>query len=472
MIKLPTYILGFVSGALAAFLFFATNRIESEGPLKRQVAIVEPVADEPARKETPSQLASDAHAFQALDSTLLQGLRREFPSNFQRVERDLEDEYFRMLIEDLARSEPARAAGLLARFGTKENSELSLTLASIWSESSPEEALRWFRTQTSDLSNEQYQYGLVPILQAMARTSPQKMARDLHQIAEGGNFDLLVPTVAHALSETEPAEAIRWLGSLPADRVSPSTLTDAYVGVMQRYARSDPQAASKIVELLESTELVEQLAPQVAAGLARNDVKIALDWIESLPAGEIHSISLATISTEMLDTDPKGAVDLLLGNLDSRMSGSAAVRAAFEAVVEKDISLLTGRFDEIPASIQGDVAEELAKKWVVSPEAFPEIGSLFERLPPGETRGQLSKALIDHYAPTDPATALYWAQKLDLPTEKSGAFQQIVSHSDPSRLSQIADELLLMNLGPDETASFYKIMSSRLDDVLPVLVFP
>ncbi len=463
---ISVYTLGLVSGiafAWAASLPFRSGRARTPDEPATISATLEPAAFNSARGAEPSS------SYTRLERS--EELRRAFPERFKEIDRELEATYLEKLIEGLAVTAPAEAARLLGQQSSAESSQFALTLASIWSERSPRDALEWFESQRGRIPPDDYQYGQLTILERLAASDSRALAQEYLKVAEDGNHDLLVHPIALGLANLDPREAIDWLAALPPDRVSHRAVTEAYLGVIETYAQANPRGAASIVTSIESEDMLAALVPQVAAALTALSPQEALAWIETIPSGEAREAGLSRIALTLKDEDPALGIDLLIEALDPSAPPARLVVDTFVELFRADPAILAARLGSLPDELLGDLASTLAEDWIRQPQPSRDFAAFVEQLPPGATLDRVSRALIDQLSASDPVAALRWSRNLQGPDERLGAFRQIAAESDFSQLPELANELVSLNLGADEYAPLYDIIERRINDALPPLVF-
>lgn len=154
----------------------------------------------------------------------------------------------------------------------------------------------------------------VPIFRTLAMSDPSGATEKLQSVKNPllklGGFT----AVAETWAQSDPEASLAWAKSLG----DPKEKAHALQGAIKGLAATDPRAAIKALDLVDPSVQINAITTphfEIAAGLAKLDLKEALAWVKSLDATKVNLESILTNS--VLPTLPKmnatALVDLFKG---------------------------------------------------------------------------------------------------------------------------------------------------------------
>jgi hypothetical protein len=236
---------------------------------------------------------------------------------------------YMQLGQQLARSNPARAAELTARVPSAARSEWIQGVAIAYAQSDPQGAVAWL---------------------AQYRGDPA--------------YSRAVGPVAAGLAASDPAGAARLLATASDQPAAESASYASVVG--NRWAQQDPPAAAAWAKDYDANLSQPIVVPRVVSSWAQTDAASARSWTLRLPSGQARDAAL----TALLTATPTATVDSTL--LDAFSSEPARNQAIVNMA-----RVLAGR--------DRAAATQLIDNYVTDENLRDQAKRNLERLPPGVT---------------------------------------------------------------------------------------
>jgi hypothetical protein len=227
--------------------------------------------------------------------------------------------------QQLARSNPARAAELTARIPSTARTE-------------------WIRG----------------VAEGYAQTDPQGAATWLAQYRADPVYSAAVGSVAAGLSASDPPAAARLL----ATATDKSAAMQAAYAVASRWAQLDPQAAAAWAADYDAGVERSVAVPQVAASWAQTDAASARAWAMGLPSGQARDAALSALLAATPTPEPDRA---LLDAFSTPQSRNQAVANAAMRLAGRDRAAAT----------------ELIDTYITDESLREQVRRNLERIPPG-----------------------------------------------------------------------------------------
>jgi hypothetical protein len=313
-------------------------------------------------------------------------------------------------------------------------------------------------------------------LRRWAESDPKAAASVAEATTGGENRKEAMLAVAKGWAETNLDSAVAWVKNLPVSQIRNTMLQS----IAAQLAESDPRkAATMAFELPGRFQIFA--TEQVAEKWAQTDPDGAMEWVQSLPAGQAQTRALTAVSKMLADANPQYAADMV--NLLPQANRSqfleyiahswaqndlsaaiewaqkiegrdreVALRGVCEQWTESDpkaaanfmqqsrpdllasIGMTWGRNDPNAAL---EWADQLADKkqqesvyvsimagWALNAPA--DAANFVAKLPAGDLQNSAAKAIVSRWAENDPATAASWASNFPEGQTRQVAFQDIV----------------------------------------------
>lgn len=356
------------------------------------------------------------------------------------------------LLNQLGESDPATALQMsLEQLTGSAKVSASHQIISSWAVRDLPAARAWIEQQPDkSMRNKLY----TAISHQWAQTDPASAAAFLS--SETGMSSTLsqqmAQTVAHQWAEQDPEAALAWLQKLPTGMVR----NQAAQGVLQSFARADPQRAKTLAETLPP-DLRNTAYMSIAQNLAQHDLSEALEWIKEMPKGSARRQALNGIAySEGMRADPQQALALLSdmpsgmerGNFINAIANSWAQQDPAEAfewakslpnkgerqralsnlsymMAEHDPKAAAEYFNSLPAAEGQHQFASLARQW--ASHDLDGARAWVEELPAGEKRNRAAAELASGWAAQNPVEAARYVASLPVGKAQNDAALGVVS---------------------------------------------
>lgn len=200
--------------------------------------------------------------------------------------------------------------------------------------------------------------------------------------------------------------AERWGGSNPVAALAWAAKLDDPAPTIDRiywtWATKDPDAVAMLLPTQADSPLRKTMIDAVLSGFINRDPEMGIAWINSLPAHEHFSATMAAILRLCTKKHPAKAAELYDQTfLNKRLDSS-----------HRDWLMSMSR------------ANAIAEAWSQSDP----IGAAqwIEQLPTGARRDSATHYFVTNVAETDPATALEWAETISNPDQRYDAIDDVI----------------------------------------------
>ncbi len=222
-----------------------------------------------------------------------------------------------------------------------------------------------------------------------------------------------VSNLARQMGWSDPAAALKWAESLDsADLKKAATLS-----ALQSWAGSDPQAAAAKAATLPEGDQRYEAVKSIVGQWAGSNEKEARAWAESL-TGADRSAALGALVQQSAGTSPDEARALFqqfAGSLDdaglAKAENKGVARSLAQTLTENDPKqAITWAQSLTAGGLQNEALAGIAEKWSgYDPVATSQwVGTL----PPGEGRDLAAEKLVGAIARDDPESAWAWATSI------------------------------------------------------------
>jgi len=172
-----------------------------------------------------------------------------------------------------------------------------------WAATDPNSAIRWAeQNHDGDDANP----WMVGIIRGIAATDPDRAVSLMQAMPRsqerGEALDALLPTIL----DRGAAAARDWVATIPDE----SLRNGAMSRVADRLAQSDPAGTAAWLAA-NPGEATNRTIDDVMSAWSQKDKTAALDYYQSLPAGDTRTNALRGLVTSMAASDPRAAADFL-----------------------------------------------------------------------------------------------------------------------------------------------------------------
>ena len=281
------------------------------------------------------------------------------------------------------------------------------------------------------------------VLNAMARTDPERAKAEAQGLPPGQERDQALQIVANALAESSPEAALEWVRNL-----DPPSL-NAERGVTMTMARSDP---SRLFAMLDdpASGIDPQLLLSVATSVTTTDPGKVSEFADGLLARSdaLSAQALQRLVGNWMQRDPELALEWVLAH-GTDVAGDVLATAA-STLAARDPAGAAGYVDRIPAAqrgawvqqvagqygradphaamawisrFQGQEMYDVALRQLISNAAQSDARTAAQLLAQASGSVQLgaAQAVASRLAAQDPREAAQWAQTLSDPRARSSA---------------------------------------------------
>jgi hypothetical protein len=167
-----------------------------------------------------------------------------------------------------------------------------------------------------------------------------------HEIQESSLRDQLLSTIATVLGDRDPIAAANLaIESLPPGKAQ----EDAVVGIVQRWAQSDPIAAAAWVRGFPEGPLRSAAVENIAKLWADKDARPAGEWLNSLPPGESRNSAIRAYSEQIAPFSPRQAA-VWAGTISDPQMRIAQLETIAKIWMESDSAAARAWVSQIPFS--------------------------------------------------------------------------------------------------------------------------
>lgn len=269
-----------------------------------------------------------------------------------------------LLVERLASSDPASAAGLIDEMPRASRSMAVNTLVHRWSETDPRAAADWLASQDAQIARQGWPtlaqgwaernldaasaYAdtltgnartvfLVGLASATARMPTGTTQTWLSRYRDDPAYADLVRGTAGQLAQQDLRAAMSLIEELPdAQRLG------SYQSVIPMLAMRDPEAAVDVVDQIEDDATRTSLIPMVATMWAQNDAHAALDWASDRPRGQARDNAITQVASVLAWIDPDLAIDAI-DEVDDPQARKATVSRLLVQLGSEEEAVRVGR---------------------------------------------------------------------------------------------------------------------------------
>ncbi len=249
---------------------------------------------------------------------------------------------------------------------------------------------------------------------AQGQQNPEAAVALLAKVNDPAVRATAIGVMADGWSRLDPAQAMKWVASLPA--TDGPALDGALHTVLSNWAANDAAAALAYVEAINNPAAFQSAAPDLAAAVSQTNPDAAMNFVQSLPPGAARDRALNNVLTAVSAEDFSTAWGLAAA-LPAGTSRDAAMVTLVSVQAGRDPAQAVGLLDQVATLAERDNATRaLAKAWVIQD---PQAASLWmQALPPGSQRNTAVVELIPVVLNKDPASALNWANTLTVDTTR------------------------------------------------------
>jgi hypothetical protein len=262
---------------------------------KRGEQISQPDANSPIKVTTQlwphrrsnlnANLLPSKSEFQVLADNILELLSSNNPADINKV--------YNVLVPNLVKMNPRAAAEFSqSPAAAKWRADLMMVVAQSWARLNPDDAQNWVSNLPNPPGDPTERDTMVSYVTfAVADMDPARAVQVLEQCPiNKDRFEIMVENLAQQWTDQNNLQPLVDLIA----KMPPSADRDGYFArIANAMARSDVMQASEIVsdDITPGPAQVDA-AMSIVRQLAWNDKNLALEWVDTFPAGEVHDRAL------------------------------------------------------------------------------------------------------------------------------------------------------------------------------------
>jgi hypothetical protein len=264
-------------------------------------------------------------------------------------------------------------------------SQAIVTLASNWTQDSPQDALTWAQS----LQGSESVSALNAIVSTWSKSDPTAAFAYVQNSPDPTAFASIAPALAQAEAQANPQAALAFAQSLPDGDAKTQALNNALVGL----AKSDfPDAWSDATNLPDGDTRTTEMTNLVGTEAAKDPTQ-AVPLLDQFAAGPVQNNATRTLAKAWAAQDPTAA-STWMNTLPPGSQRNVAV-----------VELITAQSAKDPAT---------ALQWAAT-------------ITTPTTQANQVQKIITTWAKTDPAAALNAAQSSNLPDNQKAALVQTLT---------------------------------------------
>lgn len=380
------------------------------------------------------------------------------------------------LFEELAASDPLKAKELLESADLSDQEEfrsLYSSLAYHWSQKDPYASYQWLSQLQGKIPYIGYQEGLIHILGAMSKESPQDAFDRLNALPDPDDRATLIYEIAENWAALNYDDASAWFQTLKEiDYLEPSRLNLYQALILRKLIETDPDRAAEEIVKLDSKQLQTSLVEQNAPRMALKDLNSAYQWLQEIKSPEARTEGLSKMVFALENREPRKLVDLFLNQEDPEIfaQNRQPMKFAFEGLATKDPRQSEEILLAQPPARQLDLAsahtfgllnrgEEEAQKWIDSQK-------------PGPILDGAASVMAEHSFDEDPTASLTWATRVSDPDLRGSLIRRLAIETNSETLPSIQTALKNADLSPRERQAIDLLIEERMSVEFTPLVLP
>lgn len=379
------------------------------------------------------------------------------PAVYADVEALLEDEILQRALSSLTKSNPAAAAHFLLELPLDQRAGTFRSLAIEWGKKHPASAIDWFQTNKAGLTETELQSAIDPLWQGYARTNPAEAQSQLEADPNSEPSEAFYAALAEGWANSDPRTGLAWLGTLNENTLPATAINDAYVALARAHILQDPTFALELAESLESTELRSELLPEIAKGLAEENLEAAVSWAKTIESPATAGDALSSLIATLDPADDSQALAITLEFTHLFESESTVPSQALSLLAYRNPELIAKQATNIPANARSLIGSLLAEH-CADRQNPPEWVA---QLPPGPILDQVAQSIALSSASGSPQNAIRWASRIGDAQHSLDTFEHLVDSSDPENRLELADAIGASALSPEEKATLIQALDKR-----------
>ncbi len=205
---------------------------------------------------------------------------------------------------------PAAAAYALQLPAGSNRNDLLQNIADEWAQADPAGLLAW---AGKNLTGDAYTETAVQALNAMGQMDPVAAARAIAQISDSNLLTPAIKTLARNWAQQDIQGALNWAQSLPTDNAGARNA--AISDILAVWTSNDPQSTAAYIKqnaasdpyfATASTSTIDSWVDS----WANSDPQGAVAWAQSLPAGNLYDVAVASALGDLAKVDPQSAMNV------------------------------------------------------------------------------------------------------------------------------------------------------------------
>jgi len=273
-----------------------------------------------------------------------------------------------------------------------------------WAQQDPVGLLAW---ADKNLNGAAYDSAVQAGIKQMSNNDPAGAAAYVAQFSDSGVVNQAIPSIAGLWAHKDLQAASDWALSLPTTNAD--VRQAAINKVVATLEDANPADAAAYVQNLSSDPGYGNITAHLATTWSPIDPQAAIDWANTLPAGNIHDDAVRTAIIQSAAVDPQAAWDA-----SQQFTGDNLFRAIVKisgAWADQSPDQAAAAAATLPPGKNQDAATNtIAGSWLKQdPTAAIEW---INSLPQGSSRDRAVTQVVASLGNKDPASAMNWAASI------------------------------------------------------------
>jgi hypothetical protein len=222
------------------------------------------------------------------------------------------DDAVRSILTKVADTDPVSAMDLLAALpdGTQRAS-YQQDIIKAWAANDPDDALAWV---DNNLTGATHDNAHVKVMNYIIQEDPISAAPIVAQMPASPARNAAFLAESLNLARQDADAAIEWAENLPDD-TPPVNRHNLNARIINAAYKTDPDSVASFLQNYIADPQYASLFDKVAKQWSQADSPSAVNWIESLPEGDVRASALNNALPELANYDPASAWDVAINEL-------------------------------------------------------------------------------------------------------------------------------------------------------------
>jgi hypothetical protein len=262
--------------------------------------------------------------------------------------------------------------------------------------------LRWREARSTGSEDQEAQERLTQEMLAMV--TDKNAVEILHALsAEEMNTPFGAGVLRHAM-QVDPVRITDWIASR-VDTTEAETLEVADDWISQ------PSGLEECIGQLPDTEWKQDFLGSLGSEMSNTDPKTAIEVVQQMNPGQAQTYALQVVACNWVAADPDAALDWVAGVQDPALREQLIASAVQSYALNDPAQAAAWLLSEVKSpDLLNDAALNILRTWVVKDPA--QAAGWVAQFPDGSTKTAAVEIISQHWQQTDPPAATAWIQNL------------------------------------------------------------